>query len=201
MKTSNSVKKQIANFKKQSSKKEKKNKQKSNVGWILKITVLAFFISLIFSFTSESVIPNVNIIVGIILVIIFIAVGVLFDMIGIAVTTADEKPFHSMSAQKVRGASVAVIFQKNAAKVSSFCNDVIGDICGIISGSAGVIIASTLATDLNIDVMITTLIITAFIAALTIGGKAVGKTIAINKCNIILYEFAKVVSFFYSGKK
>lgn len=201
MKTSNSIKNQIDNFKKQSLKKEKKYNQKSNYGWILQITVLAFIISLTFSFTSENVIPNVNLFIGIILVILFIAIGVLFDMIGIAVATADEKPFHSMSAQKVRGANVAVIFKKNAAKVSSFCNDVIGDICGIISGSAGVIIAKTIAKQFNIDIMLTTLLITALIASLTIGGKAMGKGIAIKKCNIILYEFAKVVSFFYNGKK
>lgn len=201
METSNSIKKQIENFKKQSSKKEKKYGQKSNYGWIFQITLLAFVISLMFSFTSEMVIPNVNVFVGLILVFVFIAFGVLFDMIGVAVATADEKPFHSMSAQKVRGANVAVIFKKNAAKVSSFCNDVIGDICGIISGSAGVIIAKTLAGQFNIDVLLTTLIITAVIAALTIGGKAIGKSVAINKCNIILYEFAKVVSFFYNGKK
>ena len=45
--------------------------------------------------------------------------------------------YHAMSSKKIKGAKKAVSFKKNADKVSSFCNDVIGDICGIISGSAG----------------------------------------------------------------
>lgn len=181
--------------------KSSRKKEKSNFMWILKITIAAFFISLFFSFASESTIPNVNIIIGIILVFIFIIVGVLFDMIGIAVTASDEAPFHSMASRKVKGANVAVIFKKNAEKVSSFCNDVIGDICGIISGSAGVIIATKLSTIYDINIFIITLIITALIASLTIGGKAIGKTLGINYGNIILYNFAKIISLVYKPKK
>ena len=92
------------------------------------------------------------------------------------------------------------MFKKNADKVSSFCNDVIGDICGIISGSAGVIIATFLANTFEINIFIVTLLVTAIIAALTIGGKALGKSIAINKSNYILYEFSKLVSHFYKKK-
>ena len=188
------IKKQIKGY------KSSKAKETSNYNWIFKITFLAFFISLFFSFASESVIPNVNIIIGIILVILFIFIGVLFDMIGIAVTAADEAPFHSMNSRKIKGANVGVVFKKNADKVSSFCNDVIGDICGIISGSAGVIIANKLGEILNIDLFIITLVITALIASLTIGGKAIGKTLAINNSNMILYNFSKIVSNFYHPK-
>ena len=89
---------------------------------------------------------------------------------------------------------------KNSEKASSFCNDVIGDICGIVSGSAGVALAAILSSSNNFDMFITTLIITAIIAALTIGGKAIGKATAINKSTVILYEFSKVASLFLSGK-
>lgn len=181
--------------------KRKKKKELVNYKWIVKITILAFCISLIFSSISEFVIPNVNLFVGIILVVIFIALGIVFDMIGVAVTSADEKPFHSMNSRRVKGADVAVLFKKNADKVSSFCNDVVGDICGIVSGSTGSIIALNLASKLNVDKFITTLILTALIAALTIGGKALGKSFAINKSNIILYRFSKFVSCFYKVKK
>lgn len=181
--------------------KRKKKKELVNYKWIVKITILAFCISLIFSSISEFVIPNVNLFVGIIIVVIFIALGIVFDMIGVAVTSADEKPFHSMNSRKVKGADIAVLFKKNADKVSSFCNDVVGDICGIVSGSTGSIIALNLASKLNVDNFITTLILTALIAALTIGGKALGKSFAINKSNIILYRFSKFVSCFYKVKK
>ena len=118
---------------------------------------------------------------------------------GVAVNSADEKVFHSMNSRKVKGSKVAVLFKKNADKVSSFCNDVIGDICGIISGAAGTTIAIGLADKLNVDLLFVNLTVAAVIAALTIGGKAMGKSFAMNKSDIILYEFAKIISIFYKG--
>lgn len=191
---------EFLNLKKMTNKREKKNKVFVNLPWVIKITITSFILSITFSFISEMTIPNVNIIAGIIIVILFILIGVLFDMIGVAVTSAEEKPFHSMSARKVKGAKTAVKFIKNADKVSSFCNDVIGDICGIISGSAGAIISTLLSNQLHTDIFITTLLVTATIAGLTIGGKALGKSVAINKNNIILFEFAKFVESFVKGK-
>ncbi len=179
---------------------KRKELKKQNYRWTIQITLMAFAISFCFSFLSETFIPKAGLILGIIILFVVILIGVIFDMIGVAVTSADEKPFHSMSARKVKGANIAVMFKKNADKVSSFCNDVIGDICGIISGSAGVIIATFLANTFEINIFIVTLLVTAIIAALTIGGKALGKSIAINKSNYILYEFSKLVSHFYKKK-
>lgn len=192
---------EVKNLKVQTRRKEKINKNKTEWKWIIQITSIAFMISFIFSFTSEMVIPNVNIVIGILLLIIFILLGVLFDMIGVAVTAADEKPFHSMNSRKVKGADIAVKFKKNADKVASFCNDVVGDICGVVSGSAGAIIALSLSNLLHMDKFIITLLVTSLIAALTIGGKAIGKSYAMNKSNIILYQFAKTISYFYKIKK
>ena len=195
------VKNEIENLKVQIRRKEKKSKERPDFKWIFKIMALAFVISITFSVISETVLPNVNVIIGILLVIIFILLGVIFDMIGVSVTSADEKPFHSMNSRKVKGAGVAVKFKKSADKVSSFCNDVIGDICGIVSGSAGTIIAIALANSLHVDKFVITLVVTALIASLTIGGKALGKSYAINKSNLILYKFAKFISNFYKVKK
>lgn len=189
------------NLKIQIRRSEKRNKEKPDIKWIIEIMTISFAISLIFSFASEMTLPNVPVMIGIVIVILFIILGLVFDMIGVAVTSADEKPFHSMNSRKVKGADIAVIFKKNADKVASFCNDVIGDICGIVSGSAGAMIAFSLATSLHIDKFIVSLLVTAFIAALTIGGKAMGKSYAINKSNLILYKFAKFISYFYKPKK
>lgn len=195
------VQNEIENLKVQIRRKEKKSKERPDFKWIFKIMALAFVISITFSFISETILPNVNVVIGILLVIIFILLGVIFDMIGVSVTSADEKPFHSMNSRKVKGAGVAVKFKKSADKVSSFCNDVIGDICGIVSGSAGAIIAIALANSLHVDKFVITLVVTALIASLTIGGKALGKSYAINKSNLILYKFAKFISNFYKVKK
>lgn len=178
----------------------KKKKELVNYSWIIRITTITFIISLSFTAFSEIVIPNVNVIIGILLLIIFILLGILFDMIGVSVTAADIVPFNSMNSRKVKGADIAVTFKKNADKVSSFCNDVVGDICGIVSGSAGSIIALSIASALKINKFYVMLVVTALVASLTIGGKALGKSFAINKSNNILYKFSKFVSYFYKKK-
>ena len=164
--------------------------------WTIKIVIMAFVISLIFQSLSESIMPKVNLITGIIILILFILIGILFDMIGVAITTCDIKPFHSMNSKKIKYASTGIKLINNQAKVSSFCNDVIGDICGIISGSAGIIIASTLSNKLNTDLLITNLIITSTIASLTIGGKSLGKTIALKNNTAIIKTFSKIITIF-----
>ncbi|MDO5393427.1 MAG: hypothetical protein Q4F33_02400 [Mycoplasmatota bacterium] len=183
----------------QTRRKEKVKKEHVDVKWIVKIVVMAFVISFSLSFVSQMTIPNLNIWIGILITLLFIVIGIIFDIIGVAVNSADEKVFHSMNARQVRGANVAVKFKKNADKVSSFCNDVIGDICGIISGAAATTIAACLANVMKVDLLFVNLTIAAIVASLTIGGKAMGKSFAMNKSDIILYEFAKIVSVFYKG--
>jgi hypothetical protein len=165
-----------------------------NYVWVAIITIAAFFISIVFSLFSETVISNVSTIFGILVIILFIMIGIITDMIGIAVAVADLKTFNSMATKKIRGSKTAIKLMKNSSKVSSFFNDVIGDICGIISGSAGVSIAIQVANKHNFNVVYSTLIVTSLIAALTIGGKAMGKGLAIKKGDVILYRFAKLIS-------
>ena len=188
---------ELKNLVEQTKKREKVNKEKVDVKWIITILITAFIISFGLSFVANTTIPNLSLIFGIIITLLFIFIGILFDIIGVAVTTADEAVFNSMASRKVKGASVAVKFKKNADKVSSFCCDVIGDICGVISGAAGTTIGAILVTKYNTDVLITGLVLTAIISSLTIGGKAMGKSFAMNKSDIILYEFAKFISNFY----
>ncbi len=183
----------------QTRRKEKEKKEHVDFKWLIKIVILAFVISFVLSFVAQTTIPNLSILVGILITLLFIGIGIIFDIVGVAVNCADEKVFHSMNARQVKGANVAVKFKKNADKVSSFCNDVIGDICGIISGAAATTIAIGLAKVLNVDILFVNLTIAAIVASLTIGGKAIGKSLAMNKSDIILYEFAKVVSIFYKG--
>ena len=183
---------------KKSIKKELKKKKKTLVdyNWIIKIIIITFVMAVIFTTISETIIPNVSILFSILLTLIFIGLGIIFDIIGVAVTSSDEAPFHSMSSRQIKGASTAVFLRKNADKVSSICNDVIGDICGIISGSTGAVIAINISKNVNFNPIIITVIVMAIISTLTIGGKAIGKSIAINKSNEILYSFAKVINIF-----
>lgn len=191
------LKKHKEKYFKKASKKPIKNKKLVDYKWILTVTLLAFFISLIFSLFSESIIPNANSIIAIIVILLFIGIGIIFDMIGIAITVADIKTFNSMATKRVKGAKIAIKLIRNNEKASSFCNDVIGDICGIISGSAGVALANIIASSFNINLLVVSLLITAIIAALTIGGKAMGKATAINKSTLILFHFSRFVANFY----
>lgn len=178
-------------------KKEKLKKEHVDKKWIATVVIVAFLTSFTLSFISEMTIPNLSLWLGILVTLFFIFLGIFFDIIGVSVTTADEAVFHSMSSRKVKGANVAVKFKKNADKVSSFCCDVIGDVCGIISGAAGTTIAAILVSQFKFNALFTSITIAAIIASITIGGKAIGKSFAINKSNIVLYEFAKFISNFY----
>lgn len=178
-----------------------KKKKNSNLRWILLISILAFFISFVFSFASSSILNDVNMFIGVLVLLIFIVIGIVFDMIGVAVTSADIGPLNAMSAKKIKGADIAVLMIKSNDKVASICNDVVGDICGIISGSAASVVAVLIAASLNIDLLVVTLIVTALTASLTIGGKAMCKSIAIKNSTSILFGAAKIVRIFYKIKK
>lgn len=175
--------------------KNKKNKNKET-NWILTITFLAFFITIIFSLGAQSILESVNIFVGIIIILLFIFIGIIFDIVGVAVQSSDTVPFHSMASKKIKTAKTAKKMLKNSAKVSTFCNDVIGDICGIISGSAVTVVSASIALKLGVDGTIPTLLITSLVAALTIGGKAIGKGIAVNKSEEIITLATKVMQKF-----
>ena len=170
--------------------------KKSNYRWIIIVTLLAFILSLIMSFIAGIILRNVTLIIAILVTFLFVLLGIVFDIVGVAVTSGDEVVFHSMSARRVSGGRVGVKLIKNASKVSSICCDVIGDICGIISGSAGVTIVTLLIKMTNINELIISLIVTALIASLTIGGKAIGKNVAINRSTEVITIVAKTLSIF-----
>lgn len=195
----NDEKEELKNLLVQNRRKEKVKKEKVNVKWIVQIALISFTISFGLSFVSEMAIPNLSVLWGILLTLAFVFVGILFDIVGVAVTGADEKVFHSMNSRQVKGSKVAVLFKKNADKVSSFCCDVIGDICGIVSGASASAVSVGLAATFNWNLLLVSLTVAAVVASLTIGGKACGKSFAINKSDVILYEFAKIVSIFYKG--
>lgn len=177
-------------------KKYEKNTKKKNYSWIIKVTLFATLTSFAFSYGSEVIITKLNIYISIILLLLIILFGVIFDMIGVAMTTVSVAPFHSMSAKKVKGSKTAIRLIDNAEKVASFCNDVVGDICGILSGSISVLIATKLSAVLNTNIFFTTLILTSAVTGLTIGGKALGKSVAINKNVFITYNVSKVLNVF-----
>lgn len=123
-----------------------------------------------------------------------VLIGILFDIVGVAVTSADEKPFHSMAARKVPGAQESIRLLRSAEKVSSICNDVVGDICGVVSGSASATIAAQILKNFTFTwPQIVTLLMSSLVAGLTVGGKAIGKGIAISSCTKIVHGVGKMI--------
>lgn len=181
---------------------EKKIKFKPNVlskneskSWILIITIISFFLSAALLFASSKILGSVNIpVILFSVVLIIILVGIVLDTVGIAVTAADETPFHAMASRKLYGAKQAIKLIRNANKVSSFCNDVVGDICSVISGTASAIIIYKIV-GADAETSLAGLAISGMVASLTVGGKAMGKTIAIQNSNYIVYKVSVVVSF------
>ncbi|MDU1413488.1 MAG: hypothetical protein E6929_11810 [Clostridium sp.] len=180
--------------------KVKKKKNKKEALWTAKITFYTIIISGTASLLSESTLPKVNAVIAFIILVSIIFLGVIFDIIGTAVTAANEVPFHAMASKKNKAAKIAVKMIRNASKVSNFCNDVVGDVCGIISGSVGVVIVAKVLMFFpsNYEIIIAALI-SAMIAGATVGGKAIGKKFAITNSNKILYTVARIVYFIRRG--
>ncbi|MBV1756993.1 MAG: hypothetical protein KMY55_04025 [Dethiosulfatibacter sp.] len=177
---------------------EKNKISKFNNRWVIIITVSTVVLAAFFSFVSDTILQNLNIYFAFITLIVIIMIGVLADIIGVAAAVADERHFHAMASKKIEIAYYALFITKNAAKVSSFCSDVIGDISGIISGGAGTIIVINLIRDYGLgEGFLLTVIMSSMIAGITVGGKAIGKDLAINKSNKIILSAARFLKFIH----
>lgn len=171
-------------------------KNKTDFKWVLIVTILAFIISIVMTLFATITLENVSLFVAILITFLFILFGIIFDIIGVAVTSGDAIAFHSMSSRKVKGGKIGVKLMKNTSKVSSICCDVIGDVCGIVSGTSGVVIVSLIIKLTDINELLVSLLVTGLISALTIGGKALGKGFAVNKSKEIVTGVSKMLSFF-----
>ncbi|MDF2523872.1 MAG: hypothetical protein K0R31_1513 [Clostridiales bacterium] len=173
--------------------------KKENKIWVIIITTISFFLSVFLSFFSTNILEQADLVIASIVVLTIILIGILFDIIGIAVTAADEAPFHAMGSRKLYGARESIKLIRNADKVSNFCNDVVGDICGIISGTASAYIVTILAGGQTVsETSVAALGITGLVASMTVGGKAIGKSIAIENSNFIIYKVGVISKFFTS---
>ena len=176
-------------------------KRKTNIKWIVEIVLISLTMSVVFSFLSSEVLDGAGYIVAFVLLLAFVALGVVFDIIGVAVTSAEETPFHAMASHKERGAREALKLLRHAERVSSICNDVVGDISGIISGATAAAIAAKLSADFSLNSIVMSLLVTGVVSGLTIGGKAVGKSIAINRDTGIVFLVGKLMALLPKRKK
>jgi len=172
-----------------------------NISWIIKITLFSITASAVFTLLSQKVIQSTGYLIAVLVLLVFIVIGVLFDIIGVAVAAAREAPFHAMASHRTRGAAQAIRLIRNANKVSSICNDVVGDIAGIISGTTAAFVASEISSDTSAGTIAVQLIVSGIVTGMTIGGKAIGKFIAMSKTNSVLLTVGRLASLFIRSEK
>lgn len=171
-----------------------KKERNKTIRWVVIIFFVTMLISGTISFVSDEIMDHSSMAVAFLILLAIVLIGIVFDIVGVAVTSADEKPFHSMAARKVPGGMEAIRLLRNAERVSSICNDVVGDICGVVSGSASATIAAQILHNFEFTFpRVATLLMSALVAGLTVGGKAIGKTFAINSCTRIVSGVGKLI--------
>ena len=171
-----------------------KKERNKTIRWVVTIFFVTILVSGTISFASDVIMASSTMLVAFVILLAIVLLGIVFDIVGVAVTSADEKPFHSMAARKVPGAQESIRLLRNAERVSSICNDVVGDICGVVSGSASATIAAQILNNFEFTwSQIISLLMSALVAGLTVGGKAIGKTFAMNSCTQIVHGVGKII--------
>lgn len=158
------------------------------IRWVVTIFWITILVSGVITWVSDLIMSRSGILAAFLILLAIVLVGIVFDIIGVAVTSAEEKPFHSMAARKVPGAREAIRLLRKAERVSSICCDVVGDICGVVSGSASATIAALVLQNFTFSwSQMVTLLMSALVAGVTVGGKALGKTLAMNSATAIVH--------------
>jgi len=178
----------------------KKEKQKNEtLRWFITVCILTFVLSLSFSYVSSIAVNGLNIVLAILILLLVIFIGIIFDIVAVAVTVGNEDDFHAKATKKVKGSKTALNLIKQSAKVANVCADVIGDICGVLSGAISATIAMKIMAQFTLPFDMQ-FIISALVASLTVGGKAIGKGIAQEHSTSIIHIVSKVLSVFSKNK-
>ncbi|OZM57620.1 hypothetical protein CIB95_04410 [Lottiidibacillus patelloidae] len=175
-----------------------KDSLRKSINWSLGIAVITLVLAAIFSIISTAILSGVTWAAGMAIVLLIVLMGIFFDIIGVAATAANEVPFHAMASERVKGAKQSILVTRNADKVASFCNDVIGDISGIVSGTAAAAVVVELArqlgqSDNGVFQFVIAVTFTSIVAALTVGGKAFGKSLAIQYSTEIIFQVGRFI--------
>ncbi len=176
---------------------EKKALEKrKNIRWVIRTFLLTLVLSSVFLVITEQVSEKGNLWLSLVLLIVLIMLGIVFDMVGTATASADIEPFVSKAARKDKSAVMAIKILKNAEKVSSFCNDIVGDICGVVSGGCASSIVIILVNNFSLNNFIISVAFSACVSAITVGGKAMGKNFSMKNSHEIIALVGKIASVF-----
>ena len=175
----------------------KNTKKQFNYKYVILIFIWTFILAAFLEYVTSTSLNNVSMFYGFIILFSIILIGIFFDIIGVAVTSADEVPFHAMSADKVVGAKESNYLIKHSDIVSNICNDVIGDVCGVISGGiSAVIVAGFFSNGFSDNMVALSLVFTGLVSSLTVGGKSIGKYFAVTRSGNIVYFTGRIIYYF-----
>lgn len=182
--------------------KDRKNKTKSKkksyswLSWGIGVFFISFALTVLFSFITEIAVKDSAAFICVIVLFVLLALNIGCDVLANAIISCKIEAFHAMASNKIKGAKRAVFFCRNATKLSSVFADVIGDICGIVSGAAGTALVVHIAFSGSNGELIASIMVSAAIGALTVGGKAIFKHFAIMFNKQIVYGFARFTTLF-----
>ena len=169
-----------------------KKGENTNIKWFIQVFLMTFILSIIFSYISTNGVANLNLFSAILILVIVVFLGIVFDIIGVAVTVANEEEFHAKASKKISGSKESIKLIKNASKVANICADVIGDICGVLSGAISALVSVKITNQFGMNSNIQFLM-SALVSALTVGGKAIGKEIANKNSTKIVHFVGKII--------
>ncbi len=169
--------------------------KKDNLKWFITIFITTFILSITFSYISTNSLNTIKLVPAILILILVILIGVLFDIIGVAITVANEHEFHAKATKKAKGSKASLFLITHSSKVANICADVIGDICGVLSGAISAIITTKITSEYGINFNLQ-FIMSAMVASLTVGGKALGKNFAKEKSTEIVHAVGKILRIF-----
>ena len=179
-----------------------KHKAKSNKVWLVQIFFVSLCFSIMFALISELMLANASLALSLFLIVLLVVVSVIFDLIGMAVTACSIRPLLDYKQKGIRGADVSIKLVKNADKISCICTDVVGDICSILSGAGGVTISIILISYFpQFNSILMSILISSIIASISVLGKAIGKTYAINNSAKVVLATGKLLSLFKKARK
>lgn len=177
---------------------KQQRKRKKTKRWVILVSFWTFFLAITLTWVTRALLQNLrSVLISFVLLILIIALGILFDLIGTAVTAAEETPFHAKAAKKIYGAKKGIYLVRHADLVANFCNDVIGDISGIVSGIIGtVIVVNLVQRSAKLNEILLSILLAGTVSALTVGGKALGKSLAINRPTELVLFVARFLTTF-----
>lgn len=164
------------------------------------IALLTFWLAVVVSFFSQTRISNFDLLPAFLILLLIIITGILSDMVGVAATVSREEPFNAKAAKKITGAKIGLYLVRHGDKVASLMCDIVGDICGTVSGAIGAIIVIQILEEVIWPETIVNLLMIGFIAALTVGGKAFCKYYGIKKAEIIIFNVSRFLDFIKVGR-